>query len=85
MKCGKIICAAIKTRDGKVYALKPPARHNDIFRWIYEEEPAQTHQTTQGFLTQKGKFLNRIAAAKVAFYFEQVGYLQYRLFSEDLW
>jgi hypothetical protein len=46
-----IVCAAIKTGDGRVWALMPPARHADIIGKIVQEtRRAVRGDAQQGFL-----------------------------------
>jgi hypothetical protein len=77
---------AIKYND-KIYSLPQPFRHHDVIRQIggiYGED-------IQGFLTDKGHFLNRAQAFVHAQFHGQVkprGVNEYNgneLYSEDLW
>lgn len=78
----KIKCAAIKFPNGKIYVGK---RHHDCFKvaWLAGERPPRNE--IQGFMTDDGRFLNRIAAAFVAYAAGQIPKPVKTLFSEDLY
>ena len=73
---------------GITYSLPAPNRHHHILRIIHAEH-RKTWPNVQGFLDNRGKFLRRNAAARVALAAGQVLDLTcvqpHRLFSEDLW
>lgn len=78
----RITHVAVRYKD-KVYSLPAPNRHHDVIRLIDEEDV----QGIQGFLTDKGKFLNRTNALSVAL---KAGQLKDpaklgQLYSEDIW
>ena len=60
-------------------------RHNNI---LWQSEKVSRNLTHQGFLTSRGRFVDRIEAAKIAINAGQIQELQYhddKLFSEDLY
>jgi hypothetical protein len=81
----KIVSSAIIHR-GVIYAGK---RHHHCIAAIKEEIGERTPGSDpRGFLTDTGRFLNRVEAAKLALANGQVDKLHYSstmLFSEDLW
>lgn len=93
-----IVCAAIKTKDGKVWALPRPARHADILRVIAFASHEPTRGEEQGFLAcsvcvegcsqdPHGLFVRRAPAEHIA---REAGQLTKDLIgsvltSEDLW
>jgi len=74
----KIKCAAIKNKNGQIFAGRS---HADIFQ---SQTKGFFHQCVQGFVTSKGKFVDRKVAAKIAFEAGQIPKLKTVLFSEDL-
>lgn len=86
----KIVSAAIKDIDGKVWTLPQPKRHHDVIKLMrdagYEGPVAGPDQ--QGFLLSNGMFCRRKAAMRVA---EEAGQIiggktiGSVLTSEDLW
>jgi hypothetical protein len=78
-----IIQSAIK-KNGVVWTGR---RHSDIFLQVKESGlPRETlHNAVQGFITDKGKFLNRYQAARYAFKHGQIKNKIELLISEDLW
>lgn len=69
--------------DGKVYT---GLRHGDIIRSMVEQHavkpPCSGHQ---GFVTEDGHFVDRGAAARIAFEAGQIQKPTTKLFSEDLY
>jgi hypothetical protein len=80
-----IVEAAIK-QDGKVWTLPPPARHHDIIKLIIEETGEMVNGE-QGFVDDRGNFLNRVQAGQEAIGSGQLMSLPHppKLYSEDLW
>ena len=83
----RITHAAIE-HEGKVAALRAPNRHHDVIAMVESDEMAA--QGTQGFLNERGRFLDRRTAYAVAVLNGQLnrrpgGYDGPELFSEDLW
>lgn len=83
----RIVQAAIKFTDGKVYVGK---RHHDCIRIICEQTGAKRVGTgsVQGFVTDTGEFVDREQAAVIALACKQIERLKYsrtELFSEDLY
>ena len=77
--------------DGKTYSLPKPNRHHHVIRHILETNSHVDHISgdRQGFLDDKGTFLNRREALAHALECEQVkdptAIRAGRLFSEDVW
>lgn len=70
--------------DGKVYSLPAPNRHHDVIRMI----GGISGPDVQGFLNDKGYFLNRVQAMIHAKHYGQLKQRHHKgdlLFSEDLW
>ena len=73
--------------NGIVWILPPPNRHHDVIRLI----GGMSGPDVQGFLTHKGKFLNRAEAYEYALKHDQIinrapgSYNGTSLYSEDLW
>lgn len=74
--------------SGVAHSLEAPYRHHHVLRDIYANN-GKTFPNVQGFLDNRGKFLNRRDAMRVALAAGQVlmgsalhGYL---LYSEDMW
>ena len=84
----RIIAAAINF--GAIISLPPPARHPTIIQTMDLEMsidgPLATPQT-QGFLTDKGRFVNRVEAYYLAYRAGQLKEAKTtpQLYSEDLW
>lgn len=73
--------AAIRDkRDGTVFTGK---RHGDIF--AKARPPGSLKYGEQGFITDKGKFVDREEAARIAFECGQISEKKKELFSEDLY
>ncbi len=79
---------AIKV-DEKLYFASKPYRHNDIFQMIKRdghEGYVGGANSSQGFITDKGEFLDRWNALKHAREYGQIPFkTDTRLYSEDLW
>ena len=74
--------AAIRTiPDMKVYTGR---RHSDIIRANVNVDFAFS-QCEQGFITDKGEFVSRSEAAKIAYKCGQIKEQKRQLFSEDLY
>jgi hypothetical protein len=92
-----ILCAAIWYDDKKKREHQPEnietgivvcgLRHCNAFVILYEiAEPDYNKQkVTQGFLTSKGRFVDRKEAAKIAYAVKQIKRQTPGLFSEDLY
>jgi hypothetical protein len=84
----KIVAAAIQY--GATISLPPPARHHTIIQTMDLEmgiDGTLAAPNTQGFITDTGRFVNRVEAYYIAFKAEQIisDTKGPRLFSEDLW
>ncbi len=85
----RIVAAAIK-KFGITFSLPAPARHHTILHRAHERAPAiQLHDASQGFLTSKGRYVEREEAKRLA---KAAGQLpndvrpyDQELYSEDLW
>jgi hypothetical protein len=82
---GRIAAAAIRMEDGTVYSLPPPARHHTIMQHFKLIPTADQ----QGFVTDKGEWVRRKPALRIAMAAEQlIGEPvtpHFGLFSEDVW
>ena len=79
-----IVAAAI-LREGSIFTLPRPARHTDIIRWMAERKMPTPYSEGQGFLTNLGRFVNRIEGALVAHTSGQTEKTITMLMTEDLW
>lgn len=82
-----IIGVAIR-REGIVYQLPQPCRHGDVIFWMLGQGIPGPIFHEQGFITIKGRFVDRVEGAKLALESGQIDKLEYsteQLFSEDLW
>jgi len=84
-----MIVAAALCKNGLIFTIPPPARHDTIIRSMIEARANPT-DAEQGFLTQDGRFLRRAPALRHAIECGQLpedvklcGGLH--LTSEDLW
>lgn len=83
----RIVAAAI-VQNGIVVALPQPARHGDIIEAIARFSRVEHVDGQQGFVTDKGRFVDRFEARDIA---RHAGQLLKRaskgpvLFSEDVW
>ncbi|MBY0559898.1 hypothetical protein [Hyphomicrobium sp.] len=84
----KIVAAALKSQ-GLILSMPAPARHSDIISAMHfgGTSPLEIAGCIQGFLTDKGTFVDRERAALIAFEAEQFmpRRLPCELYSEDLW
>ena len=82
-----ILCVAIKQTDGQVFHLPRPARHGHLFA-IMSPDKMKRVKATQGFLTDEGRFVDRVEGRKIAIEADQLipreGGLE-DLYSEDVW
>lgn len=91
----RIVAAAILDIDGKVHFISSPARHYHVLWWMRGRfdrltdmpKPNDFEEDEQGFLTDRGRYVNRKEAAIIALHAGQVKTLHAppNLFSEDLW
>lgn len=83
----RIVSAAIYW--GGIISLPPPARHSDILATMQETMHISyiIPNTLQGFLTDKGRYVNRVEAFGIAY--RACQFLDSpkgpELYSEDLW
>lgn len=84
----RIVAAACRWQ-GEVYSLPAPARHGDVMRHInrHADADAIIVPDDQGFLTSKGRYVNRFEARDIARLGGQAKSPQHpdQLFSEDVW
>lgn len=86
----RIAAAAIWPIGGEPTSLPPPARHHDVIRSLARRGfgPAAVGPSRQGFVTDAGRYVDRIEGRRIA---EVAGQLLRanlpgdRLYSEDLW
>lgn len=78
----EVIVRAAIVRKGRVRHLPRPKRHAHLL-WVYGSVCIER----QGFVTNRGRFVNREAAAYIALQAKQIEELHWPpgLFSEDLW
>lgn len=82
-----ISCAAIKFME-RIFALERPYRHHDVIWFINDETGCRLcdHPYTQGFLTNRGRFVDRKEAEYIARECGQVtSIIGSVLTSEDMW
>ncbi len=73
---------------GKVYSLPRPNRHHHVIQMIWDQTGLSVDNDTQGFLDDKGNFLNRKQAKLHATDCGQIinnTNHSVVLFSEDIW
>lgn len=85
----KIVSAAICI-DGFIITQPPPARHHNLLRVAHEwggRELTQNDRALQGFLTNRGRYVDRIEGARIALAAQQLEQTNWGedLYSEDLW
>lgn len=80
----EMIVASAILKNGEIYTGK---RHSDIFRDTLPLGCLKGDDSIQGFVTDKGKFLNRIEAGQHVLKCGQIKELRCdnQLYSEDLW
>ena len=82
------IHAVAITQDGIVYTLPRPNRHHNVIALIVDRVGKyRPYNGEQGFITNKGRFVDRVEAADIALACGQVLKLMDsgELFSEDVW
>ncbi|OJH53448.1 hypothetical protein ATN81_18815 [Agrobacterium pusense] len=82
--------AAAAIQFGATISLPPPARHHTIIQTMDAQmniDGAVATPQTQGFITDKGRFVNRVEAFYLAHKAGQItsGTTGPQLYSEDLW
>jgi len=83
-----IVGVAIRgTMPGCHFSLKKPARHHDVIRMMVDNGAETPITGEQGFVTARGRFLNRREALEYAISMKQLIRRPHStlLFSEDLW
>lgn len=88
-----ILGVAFKFANGETVELPKPNRHHHIIRHLHDTDRGNGlagTKHTQGFVDEKGNFLDREEAARHAREIGQIGAVkrtnpQHVLFSEDLW
>lgn len=79
----RILHAAVKDKNGTIFTGKC---HSDCFRNIaFTGFQRSQKPEDQGFVTDKGRFVERGVAAKIAFRAGQIKEAKSLLYSEDLW
>ena len=73
--------------ENEIWSLPKPARHNHVIQLIIEKTILNRVAGIQGFITDKGEFLDRVQGAKYAIGCGQIEKLKWapNLYSEDLW
>ena len=83
----RIIAAAIQW-EGVTISLPKPARHGQVLHCAEQFLKTNVHYACQGFLTSKGRFVNRVQARQIAYVAGQEPKEtggDRDLYSEDLW
>ena len=82
-----VAVAALRLPGGEILTLPRPARHSDLLRILRRRPGRPPAGVIQAFLDEKGDFLDRREAARVALEAGQIGALRWppNLYSEDLW
>lgn len=86
----RIIAAAIQW-EGVTISLPKPARHGQVMHCAEQFLKTNVNYACQGFLTSKGRFVNRVQAKHIAHKAQQkqlrpeVERCGRDLYSEDLW
>lgn len=92
----EITYAAMRLKDGVVFAPHRPNRHGEIYSILeaYGVAPRSRADATEGFLTSWGRFVDREEGLALALKAQQVRldhegkkrcHPSYELFSEDIW
>lgn len=79
--------AAIK-HAGMVHCVPRPGRHHDVIREMAKRGFGPECMHNQGFVTDKGHFVDRIEGLEIAKSADQIvtkTYPDWMLFSEDMW
>lgn len=87
MSTETIAQVAIQYTDGRVFTLPRPARHGDLIKYMIDEcGIPRPYSRGQGFLTSKGRFVEREEALIIALNANQCIRQTHpsMLFSEDL-
>lgn len=87
------IAAAACIYRGTVVTLPPPARHHTIINHLADTHPEDTDYplvhagADQGFVTDTGRYVERVEAGQIALAAGQTAALKWGppLYSEDLW
>lgn len=85
-----MVKAAAILVDGEVWTLPRPVRHCHLIEvWSNSHwqngKPGRIGEHIQGFVDDKGNFIDRQTAAEIAFACGQIDKPKKTLFSEDLW
>lgn len=91
----QIVAAAIRHNEaarsfgGLTITVPKPGRHSDILRDVFALNPQLSLGCEQGFITSKGRFVDRLTASAIAIGAKQVTkellIAGPYLYSEDLW
>lgn len=87
-KAERIEFAAIRDHDGKVYWVERPGRHGDVIRLMVNVGRPIPINGKQGFVTDRGRFVDRQEACRLALACGQIDKPKFQpntLFSEDVW
>lgn len=87
--------SAIRTPEGIVYAGEAPARHHNCIAYMTLQGLVETPRSglfrQQGFLTSKGRYVDRVLGLAIATQADQINKVRPKtnpvtlLFSEDVW
>ena len=88
MTTERIVGAAIRC-EGMAFSLEPPARHGDVMQYLVKLNLPDYCHGDQGFVTDRGRFVDRAEAKRIA---KAAGQIirdtsggSDELYSEDVW
>jgi len=81
----ELVSSAALLVDGEVHTEPPPARHGLLLRRLGIDR--KSLEAVQGFVTSRGRFVDRVQAGEIALKAGQIQQLAFppSLFTEDLW
>ncbi|CDX54579.1 p063 [Mesorhizobium plurifarium] len=81
-----IVAVAVRY-EGLTVSLPAPARHHNVLHPLFDLTGKVLGGQDQGFLTSKGRFVNRFEAARIAVRAKQIVEPRWPpdLYSEDVW
>lgn len=69
------------------WSLPKPARHHDVIQWRKKVTGKSGSGMRQGFITSRGRFVDRVIGAEIAYMGKQIPHRKPngKLYSEDIW